>query len=225
LRKKFGGDMTEEIRLKNLKNDYKDYYKNYLLLFTLGLIWLLSAFVAAFEIQVSIFLLFLGICLFKPALFLVTKILRTPKIHNDESLKLLTKLIVLGIVIGVIVGFFPFVENINLFFPTFTIIFGLIFACVGYSAQLKNYILLGVLMIAGGIYIGYFYPQEFTYGGYFSGIVMTGFGLINGIIGKKMQITLRYLRKRMKMNLNTFKPKISNTAVESKALKSALNKT
>ncbi len=87
------GIMTEELRLKALKNTYKDYYKNYLLLFTLGIIWLISAFVATYEIQVSIFLLFLGITLFKPALSLVTKILGVTKIHNDESLKLLIKLI------------------------------------------------------------------------------------------------------------------------------------
>lgn len=212
--------MTEKLRLKELKNEYKEYYKNYLLLFTLGLIWLLSAFAAIFEIQLAILLLFLGITLFKPALSLVTKILRVTKIHNDESLKLLIKLIAIGILIGVIVGFFPFVENINLFYPTFTIIFGLIFTCVGYSAQLKNYIVLGILMIAGAIYIGYYFPGEFTYGGYFSGITMTGFGLINGIIGKKMQISLRYLRKKMKMNLNTLKPKQATTSISGKVLKS-----
>lgn len=191
----------EEVRLSELKNEYKSYYKNYVLLITLGLLWLISAFAGRFDIQSSIFLLFLGITLFKPVLSLTGKILRTPGIHREESLKLLTRLIMIGILFGLIAGFFPFTENINLFFPTFSIIFGLIFGTIAYSTSLKTYAGLAVLLVTGGAYIGYYHPEEFSLAGYYSGYVMTGMGIVNGIFGKKVRVSFRFLRKKIRNDI------------------------
>jgi hypothetical protein len=76
-------DMTEQLQLNALKNEYRAYYKNYLLLLTIGLLWSLSAFVGKFDIQISIFILFLGATLFKPIMFGLGTLLRAPKIYND----------------------------------------------------------------------------------------------------------------------------------------------
>ncbi|MBX9853689.1 MAG: hypothetical protein K2X86_18245 [Cytophagaceae bacterium] len=191
----------EKLKLKELKYAYKEYYKNYSILLTLGLIWLLSAYVGTFEAQLSILILLLGVTLFKPMLFLVSKTLGANKIHKDESLKLLSKSIIIGILFGLIVGFFPFVENINLFFPAFTVIFGIIFGAIWYAAGLRVYGFISLILIVGGIYIGYYFPDDFTRAGYYSAFIMAGFGLLSGIFGKKARITLRFLRKRIKAHM------------------------
>jgi hypothetical protein len=193
--------MKEQLQLNALKNEYRAYYKNYLLLLSIGLLWILSAFVGTFDIQISIFILFLGVTLFKPILFGLGTLLRAPKIYKDESLTLLTRLILIGTIFGVIAGFFPFTENINLFFPTFTIIFGLIFAAIAYCTGLRMYWLLSAALIVGGSYIGHNFPEEFITAGYFAGFTMTGFGVINGIFGKKARVSFRFLSKKLKTNL------------------------
>lgn len=198
---------AEEVRLSELKNEYKSYYKNYLLLLTLGLIWLLAAYAGTWDIQVGILFLFSGITLFKPALSLIGKLIRTPKIHKEESLQLLTRLIILGILFGLTVGFFPFTENINLFFPTFTVIFGIIFGIIAYSTGLRTYVLLALLLMGGGAYIGYYQAEEFSSAGYYSGYIMTGLGVVNGIFGKKVRLSFCFLRKKFKKNIRSIKRK------------------
>ena len=188
----------DTLKVKELKYTYKEYYKNYSILLTLGLIWLLSAYVGTFEWQLSILILLLGVTLFQPILFLASKTLGAKNIHKDESLKLLTKSIIIGILFGLIVGFFPFVENINLFFPAFTVMFGIIFGAIWYAAGLRVYGLVALLLIGGGAYIGYYFPEDFTRAGYYSAFVMTGFGILSGIFGKKAHITLKFLRRRVK---------------------------
>jgi hypothetical protein len=192
---------AEEVRLNELKNEYKSYYKNYLLLLTLGLIWLIAAIVGSYDIQISILVLFLGITLFKPCLSFIGKLLGAPKIHKEESLKLLTRLIIIGILFGLIIGFFPFTENINLFFPTFTVIFGVIFGTIAYSTGLRTYAILAVILVAGGAYIGYYQEESFSDSGYFTAFAITSLGIINGIFGKKVRISFVFLRKKIKKNI------------------------
>lgn len=192
---------AEEVRLVELKNEYKSYYKNYLLLLTLGIIWLVSGFIGTMDIQLSIFVLFFGITLFKPCLSVIGKLLGAPKIHKEESLKLLSRLIIIGILFGLIVGFFPFTENLNLFFPTFTVIFGVIFGAIAYSTSLRTYAILAIALVVGGAYIGYYRGDEFATAGFYSGFVITGIGIINGIFGKKVRISFVFLKKKFKKNL------------------------
>ena len=186
----------EERKLEKLKYSYRKHYKSYSLQFTLGLIWMLSSYIGKFDIQLSILAMLLGISLFKPALYIITRFLGVRKIHKDESLVHLTKIITIGILFGMIVGFFPFVENINYFFPTFTLIFGLIFACIAYTNRLTNFGILAAILISGSLYLGYAYENEFTYAGFFSGFVLMGFGLLNLIAGKRARIVFRLLNKK-----------------------------
>lgn len=188
----------EDRKLAKLKNSYRKYYKNYSVQFTLGLIWMLSSYIGKFDIQLSILTMLLGISLFKPALYIITRFLGVRKIHKDENLVHLIKIITIGILFGMIVGFFPFIENINYFFPTFAIIFGLIFACIAYTNKLLNFGILATILTIGSLYLGYTYENEFTYTGFFSGIVLLGFGLLNWIAGKRTQIVFRLLNKKVK---------------------------
>lgn len=212
--------MSEELQLKKLKSEYKEYYKNYSLLLTLGLIWLGAAYAGTFEFQLSILFLFLGITLFKPVLSVTSKLLRTPKVAKDESLKLLTKLIIIGILFGLIVGFFPFLENINLFFPAFTVIFGLIFGGIFVSTRLKVYATLSAALLAEGLYVGYYFPEDFTKAGFYAAYTMCGFGIFYGIVGKKAKIHMRFLKKRLRVNLKSIGT-TTRTFVRKKARKAA----
>lgn len=208
--------MEHELKISQLKSKYKSYYKNYILLFTIGLIWIIAAYVGTIDIQTSILTWLAGITLFKPGIYFISKIFRTPKIYKDESLQLITKFIILGLILGLVIGFFPFRENINLFYPTFSIVFGLIFSIIGYAGRLKTYIILSLLLVSGGLYFGYNHPEQFSYCGYYSGVVIMSWGLLNGIFGKKERIHFRYLNKQFKNQLNALNiapkrfPKISN---------------
>jgi hypothetical protein len=193
----------EEKKLEQLKISYKNFYKNYSIQFTLGLIWLLSALIGKFDLQLSIFSFFFGIALLKPALFLFTSFSGLRKIHKDESINHLTKFITIGILFGMIVVFFPFLENINYFFPAFTLIFGLISICIAYTSRLISYGILGLLLIIGGIYLGYYHDNEFTYGGFYSGSAFLLLDICNGIAGKKYRLTLARMKK---VNLNNRHP-------------------
>jgi hypothetical protein len=77
-----------------------------------------------------------------------------------------------------IAGFFPFSSNINMFFPVFTIIFGLIFSVIGFVFKLKSYLILAILLIGGGAYIGYTFEEHFKLAGYYSGIMIIGFAIV-----------------------------------------------
>jgi len=198
---------ADEKRLQKLKSDYKEYFKNYSLLLTLGLIWIGAAYAGTFEIQLSILILFAGVTLFKPILSITTILLRAPKIHKDESLKILTKLIIIGILFGLIAGFFPFQENLNLFFPAFSVIFGFIFAAIAVTSGLKIYGVLSLVLITGGVYIGYNYPEDFTIGGFFSGYCMATLGILSGIFGKKARITFRFLKRKLNNKIPAITPK------------------
>jgi hypothetical protein len=196
----------DKLRLEQLRITYKEYYKNYSILLTLGVICLVSAYTAILDIQMSILIFLIGTGFIKPLLYLVSKTLGNNKIHKEESLKLHTKSISIGILLGIIVGFFPFVKNINLFFPTFTILFGIIFGAIGISTSLRMYILISLILISGGIYIGHNYPDDFSRAGYFSAQVMIGFAILNVIFGKRARILFRILRRKIKSEISPNEP-------------------
>jgi NRPS condensation-like uncharacterized protein len=65
--------------------------------------------------------------------------------------------------------------------------------------------------MSGGIYIGLYFPEDFTRAGYFSAFTMTGFGLMNGIFGKKDKITLKFLRKKLDKSIQEIQEKINKS--------------
>jgi hypothetical protein len=190
--------MREGSGVEQIKNNYMLFYNNYLLLLTLGVIWLLSAIVSSFNIHISILILLSGITLFRPILFLLGKLLCIPKVYKGEASKLFNKFMILGISFGLVAGFFPFSTSINLFFPTFSIIFGILFGCLAFYFSIGTYSILSFILITIGLYTGYFYPDDFSPAAYTTSFSMISFGLINGLIGEKIKVSYIFNRKKLK---------------------------
>jgi hypothetical protein len=185
-------------------------YENSIHLLTLGAIWLLSAFVSTIkEYNISILLLFLGVTLFKPITKIIRKLLALCPLSDEDPIKMLNTCIAIGIPIGLIVGFFPFVENINMFFPIFTVLFGILFGIVAYIFQIKTFATLSFILIAGGIYIGYYYPENFPASGYFTAIVL----MSSGIVSRIASLIEIYILKRNKIIIKIGKITLPNARV------------
>src|SRR4051812_47422449 len=95
----------------------KEYRDHFLLLFCLGITWLISALVGIGYPNVAMLVFFLGVTLFKPMVLQFRRIFKNPVIHEDSPLRMVNTCMVIGVPLGLILGFFFFIENINNFYP------------------------------------------------------------------------------------------------------------
>jgi hypothetical protein len=169
-------------RGEGLKVGYKEYYNNFLVLGCLGLIWLAAAGIGHIDYHLSILLLFAGFTFFQTILTAVRKKIKLTNINENNPSKMLSTCIMIGIPVGMIAGFYPFTSNINMFFPVFTILFGVIFSVIGFVFKLKSYVILAVILVAGGAYIGYAFEEHFRPAGYYAGIMIMLFSIVFRIL-------------------------------------------
>ncbi|MFL5728336.1 MAG: hypothetical protein ACJ75J_02510, partial [Cytophagaceae bacterium] len=108
----------------------------------------------------------------------IRKKIRLSNLNENNPSRMLSTCIMIGVPVGMIIGFFPFTTNINMFFPVFTVLFGLIFSVIGFVFRLKSYVILAFILIAGGIYIGYAFEEHFKLAGYYAGIMITAFAIL-----------------------------------------------
>jgi hypothetical protein len=161
-----------------VKAGYKEYYNNFLVLTCLGLIWLAAAGIGHIDHHLSILLLFVGFTFFQTMVNVIRKMVKISNLNENNPSRTLSTCIMIGVPAGMIVGFFPFTSNINMFFPIFTVLFGLIFSVIGFMFKLKSYVILAVILIAGGAYIGYAFEGDFKLAGYYAGGMIIGFGIV-----------------------------------------------
>jgi hypothetical protein len=181
--------MIESSTKNEVKSEYKEHYNNYMLLGCLGLIWLVSAFIGFLECHLGMLFLFMGLTFFQTIINFIRKKMKLTIINENNPSRILSTCIFIGVPIGIIAGFYPFTKNINMFFPIFGILFGLIFMTMAYVFKLKTYAILGVILIAGGTFIALTFQNHFSIGGYFTGAVIAFFGLmfrISAVIQKKL---------------------------------------
>jgi hypothetical protein len=161
-----------------IKAGYKEYYNNFLVLTCLGLIWLAAAGIGHIDYHLSILLLFVGFTFFQSIVNMIRKKIRLNNLNENNPSRTLSTCIMIGVPVGMIVGFFPFASNINMFFPVFTILFGLIFSVIGIMFKLKSYMILALILIIGGAYIGYAFEEHFKLAGYYAGGIIIGFAIV-----------------------------------------------
>jgi asparagine N-glycosylation enzyme membrane subunit Stt3 len=89
----------------------------------------------------------------------------------------------LGVPFGIIFCFLPFINNMNIFFPSFGIILGIIFGIASYVYKLKNYAFLSLTLIIGCFYIA-LQIEQFAIGGYYVAGCLAVFSFLNRIIGE-----------------------------------------
>jgi hypothetical protein len=145
--------MIESSTKNEAKSEYKENYNNYLVLLSLGLIWILSALIGFIECHLGILFLFVGLAFFKTITNLIRKKMKVNIVNENNPSRLLSTCIFIGVPMGIMAGFYPFTQNINTFFPVFGILFGLIFMTMAYVFKLKTYSVLGLILISGGLFI------------------------------------------------------------------------
>jgi hypothetical protein len=165
-------------RSEEVRAGYKEYYNNFLVLGCLGLIWLAAAGVGHVNYHLSILLLFIGFTFFQTIVNVVRKKIKLTNINENNPSRMLSTCVMIGVPVGMIAGFYPFTSNINMFFPVFTILFGVIFSIIGFVFKLKSYAILAIILIVGGAYIGYAFEEHFKLAGYYAGIIIIIFALV-----------------------------------------------
>jgi hypothetical protein len=170
--------MIEGSTKNEVKNEYKENYNNYIVLGCLGIIWLLSALIGFMECHLGILFLFVGLAFFQTSINFIRKRMRMNIVNENNPSRILSKCIFIGVPMGIMAGFYPFTQNINMFFPVFGILFGLIFMTMAYVFKLKTYAILGLMLIAGSSFIAYQFENYFTIAGFFTGTVIGLFGFL-----------------------------------------------
>ncbi|MFN6944947.1 MAG: hypothetical protein ACK4ND_08350 [Cytophagaceae bacterium] len=177
MEEKFTKDVKIDNSDKQIIIKKKVLHENAVLLSCLGTIWLIAGLTGMTSYpEISILILFSGLSMFNPIMKYVRKSL---KFKSGNPLKLLITCITIGVPAGVIVGFFPFSDNINLFFPAFSILLALIFGVVYYAFRIKMHMAMAVILLAGSAYISYSYQADFAVSGLFTGASLMTFGLIS----------------------------------------------
>ena len=160
------------------------YYNHFVHLFTLSIIWLVSAGADLFRHHnISIFILFIGISLYRPLFNVIRKVMNLCSISQDDPLNMIVTCMTLGVPFGIIFCFLPFINNTNIFFPSFGIILGVIFGMASYVYKLKNYAFLSLALIGGCLYIAFQF-ETFAMGGYYVAACLAVFSFLNRIIGE-----------------------------------------
>jgi hypothetical protein len=162
--------------------EYNLLNENALLLICLGFIWITSGIsgMTAYP-ELSILILFTGLSLFNPILKSVRK---TLKLKSGNPLNVLITSITIGAPTGMIAGFFAFYDNVNLFFPAFSVLLAIIFAMNAFLFRLKMYYLIAALLLVGSGYIGYYHADNFAFSGLFTGMTLLAFAGFSKIAGE-----------------------------------------
>ena len=165
--------------IKNNNQTCKKYHNNSLLLVCLGLLWMISAFIGSIENQLSILSLFIGAAIISPLMSLIRKALRIPYVNDEHPARMALKCLAITIPFGMIAGFFLFVENMNVFYPVFMLIFGLTFGIIGLQFGIKSYTAVGIILIAASAYVFGFHAEKFLAGGYIAAVAMIAAGIVS----------------------------------------------
>jgi hypothetical protein len=175
------------------------YYNHYVHLMSFGSIWIAASVIGLYHYEnLAIIFLFSGISLFNPIYKLIRSALSLCPIASDDPLRMIITCMTIGVPIGIIVGFLPFLENGNAFFPAFAILFGMVFLTVSYVYKLKRYFLLALVLIGGEIGMMTMY-DSFTNGGFFAGASLIITGIIVRFWGASMTQNLKVMMHRKKV--------------------------
>jgi hypothetical protein len=180
--------------------DVRNNYNNYYLLFTtMGFVWLSAGCLGTYNYpHLAMLTLLVGATLFQPIYRVVRRIFGVKQTRTDHPLRMLTTLLVIGMPLGVTAGFFPFKENMNLFFPAFSLLFAMIFGIIGYIYKIKSFVILGLTNMVGNIYITHFYFNHFAMAGLFTGVLLLATASAGKLYGE-IDLRLLSIKKKIKI--------------------------
>jgi hypothetical protein len=158
-------------------------------LFT-ALVWFISAYWAdAFSQSQAIVMFIVGGTFTFPGGELIRKIMRVPTVlSKDNTLPQLFMLLAFTIPLSYPLIYLLCRNNINLFFPSFTILVGAHYLPFVYGYRMKSFALLSVILVGLGTFISIQYPNSFSVAGYTTGAVLFLFAALHLLLIKKQLI-------------------------------------
>lgn len=152
-----------------------------------GTLWVISGIVSNYtSTMFTILFFFFATAINFPIGELVRKLMKVPgKMSKDNNLAKLFPLLSLTIPLSIPMVFMACQYNINWFFPAFAILVGAHYLPFVWAYQMPTFAILGVLIVASGSFIGYYYQQSFDLAAYTTGSLIILFGIIHFIIVKR----------------------------------------
>jgi hypothetical protein len=184
--------MTAE---KHMLSDYSKELRDYYLgasphtLFT-GLVWLASAWWAESYSKTQAIGLFIIVGTFTyPAGELIRKMMRvSTNLSKENRLPQMFMLLAFTIPLSYPLIYLVCRENINLFFPAFTILIGAHYLPFVFGYKMKSFAILSILLVGLGTVISLKYPSAFSLSGYLTGSVLVAFAALHFTLIKKQLV-------------------------------------
>jgi len=164
---------------------------NSVLLFSLGLVWLVAGVLGSTKyLNGSIMVFLIGTTLIKPFTKAMRRCLGIRIKSTEFSLNFLTCLTIAK-PLGILLVFFFFIKDINVFYPAFGLLTALIFVSAAFVLESKIYFLIAGFLFFSAIYSWLYAPNSFAFDAFINGSILLVFALISRVY----PIVLKYLSK------------------------------
>jgi len=183
--------MIQERILSDYSREMRDTYLGAVphTLFT-ALVWLISAYWAdAFSPSQAMVLFIAGGTFTFPGGELIRKIMSTPTtLSKENTLPHLFMLLAFTIPLSYPLIYLVCRSNMNLFFPSFTILVGAHYLPFVFGYKMKSFALLSVVLVGLGTFVSVEYPNSFSLAGYATGSILLFFAALHFLLIKKQLI-------------------------------------
>ena len=154
-----------------------------------AILWLIAATVGAIDQKpAAMGIILFGGMLIHPMTLVMSRILKLPKLPEDNPLPTLNTLCALTIPLGLPLIFLVIQNhNHNLFFPAFAILIGAHWLPFIYIYRMKSFAVMAGLFIAVGIVFGFIYTESFSAAGFLSGGILLLFAILHHLRTGKRQ--------------------------------------
>lgn len=144
-----------------------------------GVLWLLSALFGSFiSIRLAIITLLVGGMFIPLGSQVIQTLMKRPKVSKENPLISLSTSVAFIIPLSYPVIAAAAIANINWFFPALAVVVGAHYPPYAYVYQMRLYMVLCCVLVAGGTLIGWLFQDNFSPAGYFVGVVLLIFAAI-----------------------------------------------
>jgi hypothetical protein len=152
-----------------------------------GAIWLVSALLGALvSVRYGLIALFLGGCFIFPLTQLVIKLSGRPaSLKSGNPLEGLARQVAFIVPLCLPVIAAAALYKVNWFYPAFMVVVGAHYLPFAFLYGMRQYTVLGAVLIAGGVAFGMLLPQTFAPAGFFTGAILVLFALWVGFTSRR----------------------------------------
>jgi hypothetical protein len=179
------------------------------LLFVLGVFWMATSLIGLTKYTNMAILVFItGNTLIAPFVSFAKKLLQVNH-SSSENFSTVLSCLTLGVLMGLLIAFFPFIENPNIFLPSFALIQGVFFAISGQMSGSKSYWSVAIGLIFTAVFCLFNFLHMFSSAGLISSAIFltASFGL--RIIPELSKVNYNSRRGHADIQLGKLKPGLS----------------